>query len=175
MLDYLESLFSRAYLFEHESNEKIFSSLSFPTSVIIVVLGAIFYFTNALLPVDQTETVKIIALFTLLASLACVICASYQVWNAAHGNDYKYIDYDKLRDYANGLEEYYAEIGSDHASELAKSDIQRHLISQFAEGASFNAEVNEKRLWRRINAFKWTGGSIIFLMATAVLSAQWVP
>ena len=172
MLDYLENHFSQAYYYQHERKEKIFSSITLPTSVIIVVIGGIIYYVNILFPVGEAWGLRTWALFVLMLSSVSVVFAAYNVLRATHNHTYEYIaSPTDLQSYAQELENYYTQAGHASARDAAKADLQETLVSQYAQSASRNAEVNERRLYYRDRAFKATSVAIVLLGLTATLNA----
>ncbi len=172
MLDYLENHFSQAYYYQHERKEKIFSSITLPTSAIIVLIGGIFYYVNILLPVGEVWGLRTWALFVLTLSLVSVVFAAYNVLRAAHNHTYEFIaSPTDLQSHAQELEDYYTQAGHASARDAAKADLQETLVSQYAQSASRNAEVNERRLYYRNCAFKATSVAIVLLGLTATLNA----
>lgn len=172
MLDYLENLFSQEYYYQHERKEKIFSSITLPTSVIVVLIGGILYYVNILLPVGEAWGLQTWALIMLTLSFVSVVFAAYNVLRVAHNHIYEYIaSPTDLQSHAQELENYYTQAGHASARDAAKADLQETLVSQYAQSASRNAEVNERRLYYRNRAFKATGVAIVLLGLTATLNA----
>lgn len=172
MLDYLENHLSEAYYYQHDRKERIFSSLSLPASVIIVVIGGVFYYVDILLPVKGLLDLQTGALAALTVSFISIVFASYNVLKAAHNNTYEYIASPiDLKDHAKELEAYYTQIGDANAADAAKADLQEALVAQYAQSASRNAGVNEERLYYRNRSFKAISVAIVLLALTATLNA----
>lgn len=172
MLDYLDNHFSQAYYYQHERKEKIFSSITLPTSVIVVLVGGIFYYINILVPVGEDLGLRSWALFVLTLSIVSVVCAAFNVLRVAHNHTYEYIaSPTDFQSHARELENYYTQAGHASARDAAKADLQETLVSQYAQSASRNAEVNERRLYYRNQAFKAISVAIVLLGLTATLNA----
>lgn len=171
MLNFLEEHFSQAYYYQHDRKENIFSSLTLPTSVIIVLIGAIFYYINILIPISHILNLKCAAVIALLLSSACIIFASYNILRAAHDNTYEYIASPlALHKYAQDLKRYYTQENHANPVDAAKQDLKKELVSQYARSESRNVDVNEKRLYYRNCAFKAIRFAVIFLTLTAILN-----
>lgn len=172
MQDFLENHFSQAYYYQHERKEKIYSSITLPTGVIIVLIGGIFYYLGILSPIEVAWNLRTSALFLLMLSFFSVVFSAYYILRTAHNHTYEQIASPlELLSYSRELEDYYTQIGHSSARDEAKVDLQETLVSQYAKSASWNAEVNERRLYYRNNAFKATTVAIVFLGLTAILNA----
>lgn len=90
MLDYIESVYSKEYYHQHERKDKIYESLSLPTNVIIITIGAIFYYIDALLPIHRICDFRSFALVSLTGSFISIIISAYYILRAAHDNTYEY-------------------------------------------------------------------------------------
>lgn len=168
----LYDFYREHYFFEIERKDKLNSSLSLPIGIVALLAGVVSVVVKSVsLPLSANE---IILLGLLTCTAFSLVISCFFLIRAYWGHSYKYLPYSKeLYEFHKNLTTYYVSSGHPHetADAQSKSELTEHVLVQYTDDATFNAQANNKKSAILFQANRYIVAALVFLVPA--IPAYW--
>ena len=157
--------FKELYFYELKKKENVSSSLNLPTTLLVVLMGAMsFLIRSHIQYFEGINTISIIFSLLVIITTVFFIKVFYFLFKALIGYDYKYLP--RSRDIRN-LFDYWTKFNRDDEKEESKS-IEDDLIDLYTEIIDNNMKNNLRRIAFRYKTFKNMLYAVIAIISASV-------